>query len=470
MTESAATEKAPGVLTVVRDALRGTHHDYTSGPVGQAIILLAIPMVMEMVMESIFAVADVFFVSRLGPDAVATVGLTESMLTIIYTMAIGLSIGVTAMVARRTGEKDPDGASRVAVQGIALGLLAAIPIAVIGILFAPDLLRLMGGSPMVVASGSGFTRIMLGGNAAIILLFLINATFRGAGDAYIAMRVLWIANAINLVLDPCFIFGLGPFPALGVKGAAVATTIGRSIGVLFQLYILLRRSGRIKVLPSHLRLDPSTMATLIRLSGTGTLQVLIGMASWIGLIRIIASFGSDAVAGYTIGFRLIVFALLPSWGLGNAAATMVGQGLGAGKPDRAERAVWLAGFYNVIFLGTVGLLFIILADPIVGIFTRDAVVHPIAVSCLRIVSSGFLFYAYGMVITQSFNGAGDTWTPTVLNFVCFWVFEIPLAFLLAEYWGMGPKGVFIAVMAAFSLLAGLSALLFRQGKWKTRHV
>ncbi|MEO8295725.1 MAG: MATE family efflux transporter [Gemmatimonadota bacterium] len=470
MTESAATEKAPGVLTVVRDALRGTHHDYTSGPVGQAIILLAIPMVMEMVMESIFAVADVFFVSRLGPDAVATVGLTESMLTIIYTMAIGLSIGVTAMVARRTGEKDPDGASRVAVQGIALGLLAAIPIAVVGILFAPDLLRLMGGSPMVVASGSGFTRIMLGGNAAIILLFLINATFRGAGDAYIAMRVLWIANAINLVLDPCFIFGLGPFPALGVKGAAVATTIGRSIGVLFQLYILLRRSGRIKVLPSHLRLDPSIMATLIRLSGTGMLQVLIGMASWIGLIRIIASFGSDAVAGYTIGFRLIVFALLPSWGLGNAAATMVGQGLGAGKPDRAERAVWLAGFYNVIFLGTVGLLFIILADPIVGIFTRDAVVHPIAVSCLRIVSSGFLFYAYGMVITQSFNGAGDTWTPTVLNFVCFWVFEIPLAFLLAEYWGMGPKGVFIAVMAAFSLLAGLSALLFRQGKWKTRHV
>jgi putative MATE family efflux protein len=454
----------------VRDALRGTHHDYTAGPIGRAIILLAIPMVMEMVMESIFAVVDVFFVSRLGPDAVATVGLTESMLSIIYTMAIGLSIGVTAMVARRTGEKNPEGASRVAVQGIALGILFAIPIAIMGILYAPQLLHFMGASPAVAASGSGFTRIMLGGNAAIILLFLINATFRGSGDAARAMRVLWLANAINIVLDPCFIFGLGPFPELGVKGAAVATTTGRTIGVLFQLYLLLGQSGRIKIAREHLKLEPSIMAALLRLSGSGMLQVLVGTASWIGLIRIISTFGSDAVAGYTIGIRLIIFALLPSWGLGNAAATMVGQGLGAGKPDRAERSVWIAGFYNLMFLGTVGLLFVLFANPIVGLFTTDPGVRPIAVDCLRIVSTGFLFYAYGMVITQSFNGAGDTWTPTVLNFFCFWLFEIPLAYVLADTLHMGPKGAFIAVMASFSALAGLSAILFRRGRWKTRMV
>ncbi|MEO8201130.1 MAG: MATE family efflux transporter [Gemmatimonadota bacterium] len=463
-------EKAPGTLTVILDALRGTHHDYTAGPIGRAIILLAIPMVMEMVMESIFAVVDVFFVSRLGPDAVATVGLTESMLTIIYTMAIGLSIGVTAMVARRIGEKNPDGASRVAVQGMALGLLVAIPIAVLGIAFGPHLLRAMGASPSVLASGSGFTRVMLGGNLAIILLFLINATFRGAGDAAVAMRVLWLANGINIVLDPCLIFGLGPFPALGVTGAAVATTTGRSIGVMFQLYLLFRKSGRIKLDRSHLRLEPTTMATLVRLSGTGMFQVFVGMASWIGLIRIISTFGSAAVAGYTIGIRLVVFALLPSWGLGNAAATMVGQGLGAGKPDRAERAVWIAGFYNMIFLGTAGLIFVIFTDPIIGIFTTDPAVHPVAVSCLRIISCGFLFYAYGMVITQSFNGAGDTWTPTLLNLFCFWIWEIPLAYVLANHFGMGPTGAFVSATTAFSLLALLSALLFRRGRWKTRKV
>lgn len=470
MTTSPEAEASPGAFTLIRDALRGTHHDYTAGPIGRAIILLAIPMVLEMVMESVFAVVDVFFVSRLGPDAVATVGLTESMLTIIYTMAIGLSIGVTAMVARRIGERNPDGASRVAVQGIALGLLVAIPIAIVGLTMAPSLLHFMGASAAVVASGSGFTRIMLGGNAAIILLFLINATFRGAGDAAVAMRVLWLANGINIILDPCFIFGLGPFPALGVTGAAVATTTGRSIGVLFQLYLLSRRAGRIKVERSHLRLQPALMKTLLRLSGTGMFQVFVGMASWIGLIRIISTFGSAAVAGYTIGIRLVVFALLPSWGLGNAAATMVGQGLGAGKPDRAERAVWLAGFYNLIFLGTVGLIFVVFTDPIVGIFTTDPAVHPVAVACLRIVSSGFLFYAYGMVITQSFNGAGDTWTPTWLNLFCFWIWEIPLAYVLAHHFGWGPKGAFFSVTASFSLLAVLSALLFRRGKWKTRKV
>jgi len=459
-----------GWWATIREALRGSHHDYTAGPIGRAIILLAIPMVMEMVMESVFAVVDVFWVAHLGPNAVATVGLTESMLALVYTAAMGLSIGVMAMVSRRIGEKNPAAAAEAAVQGIALGLMVAAVTGTLGAIFAPRLLAVMGASPEVIAIGSGYTRVMLGGNAVILLLFLINATFRGAGDAAIAMRVLWLANWINILLGPCLIFGLGPFPELGVKGAAIATTIGRGTGVLYQIYRLMRRDGRIVIHRDQLRLQPAVMQTLLRLSGTGTFQVLVGTASWIGLVRIISTFGAQAVAGYTIGVRIIIFALLPSWGLANAAATMVGQGLGAGKPERAERAVWLAGLYNMFFLGTVGLVFVILADPIVRLFTTDPAVAPVAASCLRIVSYGYVFYAWGMVLTQSFNGAGDTWTPTWLNLCCFWLWEIPLAYVLAVHFGFGPKGVFLAITTAFSTLAVVSAILFRRGRWKLRHV
>ena len=454
-----------------REALRGSrHHDYTAGPIGRAIILLAVPMVMEMFMESLFAVVDIFWVAHLGADAVATVGLTESMLALVYTAAMGLSIGVGAMVARRIGEKNPAGAAEAAVQGIALGLMIAAVTGTLGALFAPRLLGVMGASPEVIAVGAGYTRVMLGGNAVILLLFLINATFRGAGDAAIAMRVLWLANWINIMLGPCLIFGLGPFPRLGVQGAAIATTIGRGTGVLYQIYRLMRRDGRIVIHRDQLQIRPAVMHRLLRLSGTGTFQVLVGTASWIGLVRIISTFGANAVAGYTIGVRVIIFALLPSWGLANAAATMVGQGLGAGKPERAERAVWIAGLYNMYFLGAVGVLFVILAGPIVALFTKDAAVAPVAASCLRIVSCGYLFYAWGMVLTQSFNGAGDTWTPTWLNLFCFWLWEVPLAWALAVRFGFGPSGVFLAITIAFSTLAVASAVLFRRGSWKLRRV
>jgi len=454
-----------------REALRGSrHHDYTAGPIGRAIILLAVPMVMEMFMESLFAVVDIFWVAHLGADAVATVGLTESMLALVYTAAMGLSIGVGAMVARRIGEKNPAGAAEAAVQGIALGLMIAAVTGTLGALFAPRLLGVMGASPEVIAVGAGYTRVMLGGNAVILLLFLINATFRGAGDAAIAMRVLWLANWINIMLGPCLIFGLGPFPRLGVQGAAIATTIGRGTGVLYQIYRLMRRDGRIVIHRDQLQIRPAVMHRLLRLSGTGTFQVLVGTASWIGLVRIISTFGANAVAGYTIGVRVIIFALLPSWGLANAAATMVGQGLGAGKPERAERAVWIAGLYNMYFLGAVGVLFVILAGPIVALFTKDAAVAPVAASCLRIVSCGYLFYAWGMVLTQSFNGAGDTWTPTWLNVFCFWLWEVPLAWALAVRFGFGPSGVFLAITIAFSTLAVASAVLFRRGSWKLRRV
>jgi putative MATE family efflux protein len=466
------TEPTPpgGWWATVREALRGSHHDYTSGPLGRAIVLLAIPMVSEMIMESVFAVADVFWVAHLGADAVATVGLTESLLTLIYTAAMGLSIGVTAMVARRIGEGNPAGAAEAAVQGVALGLLVAAVIAVVAAPLAPRLLAVMGATPAVQAMGSSYARVMLGGNAVILLLFLINAIFRGAGDAAIAMRVLWLANAINIVLGPCLIFGVGPFPRLGVTGAAIATTIGRGIGVLYQLYRLWRGDARVAIRRAQLKLQPAVMRTMLRLSGTGTLQVLIGTASWIGLVRIVSSFGSEAVAGYTIAIRIIVFALLPSWGLANAAATLVGQGLGAGKPDRAERAVWLAGFYNMVCLGAVGAGFVVFAEPIVSVFTRDPAVAPVAVLCLRTISYGFLFYAYGMVLTQSFNGAGDTWTPTWINLGCFWLWEIPLAYLLARHAGLGPRGVALAVTIAFSTLAVVSAAIFRLGRWKLGRV
>jgi putative MATE family efflux protein len=459
-----------GVWRTLREAVRGSSIDYTSAPLGRAIVMLAVPMVLEMAMESIFAVADVFWVAHLGADAVATVGLTESMMTIVYTLAMGLSIGATAVVARRIGERDPDGASRAAIQSILLGLLVSAVMAVIGIRYAPALLRLMGASASVVSNGSGFTRVLIGGNATVVLLFLINAVFRGAGDAAIAMRVLWIGNAINIALGPCFIFGLGPFPALGVQGAAVATTIGRGTAVVCQIAILLAGSRRVAVRLRDLRVDRHVMATMVRLSGTGTLQILLTTASYVALVRILATFGSAMLAGYTIAIRVIIFAILPSYGISNAAATMVGQNLGAGQPDRAERAVWTAARYNMMFLGVVGLVFVAIARPIVALFTDDAIAQPFAAACLRIVSLGFVFYAYGMVLTQSFNGAGDTWTPTFINVFIFWIWEIPLAWALAYRTGFGANGVPTALAVAYSTLAVVSAIVFRRGRWKRMEV
>lgn len=463
--------EAVSFWTIVRESVRGeVHHDFTVGPIGRAVLLLAVPMVLEVVLESVFAVADIFWVSRLGPDAVASVGLTESLLTIIYALAMGLGIGATAVVARRIGEKDPEGAARAAVQALALALLVSVVLGTAGALLAPRLLALMGASPGVIETGRGYATIMLGGEAAIIVLFVANAIFRGAGDAAIAMRVLWLANIINIVLGPLLIFGPGPFPALGVTGAAIATTTGRSIGAIYALTRLFRQASRIPVGRRHLRVDVGVMRQILRLSGSATLQNLIGMASWIGLVRILAGYGSEALAGYTIAVRLIIFALLPSWGLSNAAATMVGQSLGARKPERAERAVWQAGAYNARFLVAVGILFFVAAPLILRAFTSDPVVSDYAVHCLRIVALGYPLYAYGMVLTQSFNGAGDTWTPTWLNLLCFWIFEIPLAWGLSGPAGFGPSGVFWAIMASFSLLALASAVLFRRGRWKTRVV
>ena len=464
-------EPVANFWTTVREAVRGAEgKDFTEGPIGTALLLLAIPMVLEVALESVFAVVNVFWVNRLGAQAVAVVGLTEAMLSTIYALGMGLGIGATAMVARRIGAREPEGASRAAVQAILLGILLAIPIGVLGGIFAPDLLRLMGAGTDVVAAGTRFTRIMFIGNGSILLLFLINAIFRGAGDAAVAMRCLWIANIANLILDPILIFGLGPFPRLGVEGAAIATTVGRGIGVVYQFYRLAGSDRRFVIERRHLRLDFGVIRSLFRLSSTGILQILIGTTSWIGLVRIIATFGATAVAGYTVAIRVILFALLPSWGLSNAAATMVGQSLGAGKPERGEQAVWRAGFLNLCFLGSIGLLFLVLAPWIVRIFSSDPGVVSIATAGLRAVSLGFPFYAYGMVLSQSFNGAGDTRTPTWLNVICFWLWEIPLAYFLAKVVGMGPLGAFIAITVAFSALAMLSAALFRRGGWKTKAV
>ncbi len=469
--ESSRAGPAPptGLWSTLREAVRGSRIDYTTAPVGRAVIMLAIPMVLEMAMESIFAIVDVFWVAHLGADAVATVGLTESLLTLIYTAAMGLSIGATALVARRTGAHDAEAAARAAGQSILLAVAAAALIAVTAAPAADGLLRLMGASESVVRTGSGFTRVMLGGNVTIVLLFMLNAVFRGSGDAAIAMRVLWLGNAINIVLGPCLIFGLGPLPELGVTGAAVATNIGRGTAVVYQLSVLVRGHGRVRLRPRHLRVDLSVMRTVLRLSGTGTFQILIGTASYVGLVRILSVFGSSALAGYTIGILVIVFALLPAWGLSNAAATMVGQNLGARRPDRAEQAVWTATLYNIAFLGGVSILFQLAASPIAALFTADPAVLPFAIDCLRIVSLGFVFYAAGMVLTQAFNGAGDTWTPTVVNLFVFWLWEIPLAWWLSRT-PLGAHGVFIALTVAYSSLAVVSAILFRRGGWKQKKV
>ena len=469
---SHGTAVAPrhSIWSTLREAVRGSHQDYTEAPIGRAVVLLAVPMVLEMMMESVFLVVDVFFVGKLGADAITTVGVTESMMTILYAAAIGRSSGATATVARRIGEKDPEAAAHAGAQAILLGVAFGAIVGVIGAVFAPQLLAAMGASDEVVRTGSTFARVMLGASVNVVLLFLINAVFRGAGDAAIAMRVLWFANAINIVLGPLLIFGIGPFPELGVTGAAIGTSIGRGCGVLMQLYHLTRPGGRIRIRRHHLWLDPPVMRGILRISGTAVFQNFIGTASWVGLVRILTGFGSAAVAGNTIGIRIIVFAILPAFGVANAGATLVGQNLGAGKPDRAEEAAWKAGLYNTIVLGIVGLGFLLFAPQLISLFTADPEVAAYGVRCLRIVAAGFLFYGYGLVFTAAFNGAGDTWTPTWINLGCFWALELPLAWTLAHTLGLGPTGVFIAVSVAFSTLAFVSGYLFSKGNWKTKRV
>jgi putative MATE family efflux protein len=440
----------------------GSKQDFTEGPIGPAIFLLAVPMVLEMMMESLFGVVNVFWVAHLGKEATATVGITESLLTMVFAVAMGLSMATTATVARRIGEKDHQGASVAAVQSIILGVVTSIPVGIIAIAFAPELFRLMGASDGVIRNGTGYARVILGGNVVIMQLFLINAVFRGARDAPIAMRVLWIANVINLVLDPCLIFGLGPFPRLGVTGSSIATTIGRGTGVLFQLRFLFSGRGRVKVDIRSLRLNVEVMTRMVRISLGGMFQFLVATASWLGLVRIVAVFGDAAIAGYTVALRIIIFAILPSWGMSNAAATLVGQNLGAGKPDRAERSVWVTGFANMCFLALVAITFVTFAEPLIGIFTTDPAVVPYGVSALRFISYGYIFYAYGMVMVQSFNGAGDTNTPTVINLCCYWLFQIPLAYSLAIPFGFGANGVFVAITISESLLAVLRSSFFEE--------
>lgn len=454
----------------LREAVAGTQQDFTEGSVPRAIVLLSVPMVLEMAMESIFGIVDVFWVASLGPDAVAAVGVTESLLTVIFALAMGLSMATTALVARRIGEKNPEGAANAAVQAIGLGLIVSLVTGALGAALAMPLLRAMGAPASVIEQGWGYTAWMLGGNATILLLFLINAIFRGAGDAATAMRVLWFANLINLVLDPCLIFGLGPFPEWGMVGNAVATNIGRGAGVIYQLGLLFGGRGRIALARRHVRLQADVMMSLLRLSLGGIGQMLIATASWLGLVRILTPFGAAALAGYTIALRIIIVTILPSWGMSNAAATLVGQSLGAGKPDRAERSVWLTGFYNMAFLAGVTVLFLVFAEPLVRVFTSDPAVVAYGVDCLRIVSLGYVFYAWGMVVVQAFNGAGDTTTPTWINFFCYWLFQVPLAFGLARTLGLGPRGVFLAITIAESAMAVVGIFFFRRGRWKTRVV
>src|SRR5438128_7640972 len=468
--QTAVAAPPPTFWSSVREAIRGSHKDFTAGNLHRAILLLAIPMVLEMVLESLFAVVDVFWVGRLGADAIATVGLTESLLSLVMAIGFGLSLSTTAMVARRIGEKDPAGAAVAGVQAIVIGVAIAALIGIPCLFYAPDLLRLMGASRQVVAVGSGYARIALGGSAAIMLLFLNNAIFRGAGAAAIAMRLLCVSNIINLVLDPCLIFGWGPFPKLGVTGAALATFTGRSIGVLYQFYRLLRGTERIRVLRNQVKVNFQVLLRLLRVSLTGILQFAIAHTSWIGLVRIVSIFGSAALAGYTIAIRILIFVLMPSWGLSNAAATLVGQNLGAKQPERAQTSVWRTGFYNMLFLGFIGVIFLLFATPIVRLFSNDPVVVPRAATCLRILSYGNIGYAYGMVMLQAFNGAGDTVTPTNVHFFGFWLLEIPLAYFLAITVHMRSSGVFWSIVVAEAAISAAGVVLFKRGRWKAQQI
>jgi putative MATE family efflux protein len=470
MNETLTIEKSRRYWAAIREAVRGSQQDFTDGSIPRAIVLLAVPMVLEMFMESLFAIANTFWVAHLGSDAIATVGITEAILTLTYCVAMGLSMAMTAVVARRIGEKDPDGAAVATVQGIVVGVAVAVAMGLAGVLFAPQLLALMGASPEVIAAGRVYATIVLGSGVSVVLLFLHNGVFRGAGDAAIAMRVLWVSNLINIVLDPCLIFGIGPFPELGLTGAAVSTMCGRSIGVIYQLWILGRGNGRVKILRRHLQLNWEVMLRLIRVSWNGMFQFGVGQLSWMVLVRLVSTFGSVAVAGYTIGMRIFIFIILPSWGLSSAAATLVGQNLGAMKPDRAERSVWLTGFYNVLFLGAVGLICVLFPEPIIRLFTDDPEVIPFGVDCLRIICYGNLAYAYGMVMVQSFNGAGDTFTPTMVNIFGYWMLQIPLAYALAYGTALGAKGVFASIPIAETAIAITSVILFRRGRWKLNRI
>ncbi|MFL6230880.1 MAG: MATE family efflux transporter [Pyrinomonadaceae bacterium] len=460
-----------GLWATLRAAVAGSsRQDFTQGSIWRAIVLLAVPMVLETLMESLFGIVNAFWVSRLGQDALATVGLTESMLTIVFAICIGLSMGTTAMIARRIGEKKTEAAGDAAAQSILLGIAISIVIGAFGFTLATQLLQAMGASETVVAVGSGYPRIIYGANVCIMLLFLNNAIFRGSGDASLAMRALWLGNAINLVLDPCFIFGLAFFPKLGVTGSAVATTIGRGTAVLFQFWALTRGMSRVHVRRAQFRPDFKLMLRLLHISLGGMLQFLIATASWVAIVRIVAAFGSAAVAGYTVAVRIIVVAILPSWGMSNAAATLVGQNLGAGKPERAETSVWKTGFANMCFMAGVTIVFVFFARPLIHIFTTDEAIVPYGVDCLRYIAYGYVFYAWGMVVSSSFNGAGDTYTPTLLNLFCFWLFQIPLAYYLARRTGMGVRGVYLALMISESVLAVLSVMVFKLGRWKTKKV
>ncbi len=462
--------KAKTIFLALRDAIKGTEMDYTQGSIGKAVFLLSVPMILEMLMESTFAVVDIYFVSKLGASAVATVGLTESLLTLMYAVAIGLAMGTTAMVSRRIGEKKKYEAGIAGVQSIWVAVSAAIPFAIAGLFFSKDILILMGGDEWTVNSGYKYTMWMLGGNAVIMLLFVINAIFRGAGDASIAMRVLILSNGINLILDPALILGLGPFPEMGVEGAAIATNIGRGTGVLFQLFILFRGAKHIKILRSMMGVNTEVMKTLVKTSIGGIGQFIIATSSWIFMVRIISEFGSEAVAGYTIAVRIFIFTIEPAWGMSNAAATLVGQNLGAGKPERAERSTWITGFATMFFLLAVSVVYLLFDEELIMIFSTEPNVVRSGADCLRIISYGYLLYAWGMVMPQAFNGAGDTITPTKINFVAFWLCEIPLAFLLAFTFNLGEHGVYWAVTVSESLIGILGIWLFRKGKWKQKEL
>ncbi|MBI9066553.1 MAG: MATE family efflux transporter [Salinivirgaceae bacterium] len=459
-----------GFWNALKESIAGSDRDFTKIPISKAVFLLAIPMVLEMIMESIFAVVDIFFVSKMGADAVATVGITESLLTLIYAIAFGLAMGTTALVSRRIGEKKNKEASAEGLQAIIVGLIVSLMIAVPGMVFAKDMLKLMGASEVILNEHSSYPIIMFGGNIVIMLLFINNAIFRGAGDAAIAMRVLWLANGLNIILDPLLIFGIGPFPEMGIAGAAVATNIGRGVAVFFQLYILFKGSSRISIRHLPIHINWQKIMHLINISAGGIGQMIIATTSWVFMVRVISHFGSEAVAGYTIAIRIVLFFLLPSWGLSNAAATLVGQNLGANRPDRAEKSVWAVAKINMIVLGIISFIFIIIPEPFIGFFTDEVKLIQIGSQCLQIVSYGFIFYGLGMVLVQAFNGSGDTKTPTKVNFIAFWLIEIPLAYFLALKVGLDENGVFYAIIIAESIMTLLGLYFFKKGKWKSQKV
>ena len=469
--QSPAAADAPQSLWAeLRDALRGTNADYTRIPLRRAVFLLAVPMVLELVLESTFAVVDIFFVSKLGPSAVATVGLTEAYLFLLYSLAMGLAMAVTAVIARRIGEGKKEEAAVTAVQAIIVALLASLLPAIIGIVYAQDLLRLMGADAWAIEHGYKYTQWMLGGNAVIMLLFVINAIFRGAGDAAIAMRVLWLSNGLNIVLCPLLIFGIGPFPQLGIEGAAIATCIGRGTGVLYQLWILFRGGQHIRVLAAQIAWQGAILWNIVRTSLGGVGQMLVAMTSWIFLMRILASIGSEAVAGATIAIRVMMFTMMPAWGMSNAAATLVGQNLGAQQPERAEASVWQIGWYNMGYLLAISVLFFLFPQAIVGFFSEDAKVVVVGAEWLRILSYALFVYGWWMVSVQAFNGAGDTATPTWINVVFFWLIQIPLAWYLALHLGLQETGVFWAVFVSETSVGLFTLWLFSRGRWKTAQV